>query len=236
MPPITACALVLFAAGLAADAASIDEIRARQEQIFIVPLAATVALTITLLSIQDGKDRAREAAERGVEPALACQSSAGQTSPPPPAPAAKAEPGPPVNGYGQTHLPLYGIDPFQECENGLDDLTQLACPKAYCQALAPQSCGLPNTASDDLDNKLAAQLAEKGMAVPDWLAPENCAACGRKHAAICFLCPTCQLLTPKHRVTLVFDLLDSGDATNAWTMAEAIIRDVRGFLKHAAVN
>lgn len=84
---------------------------------------------------------------------------------------------------------------------------------------------------EDPDVGVAEQSHEASQGFPDWLATDNCAACGIENDAVCFLCQTCQLLSPAHRIDLVFELNAAGDVGEAWEMAEAIIRDVR---KHRA--
>lgn len=79
------------------------------------------------------------------------------------------------------------------------------------------------------DDDLPSGNAKKSKALPDWLAPEQCGACGRTHDAVCFVCPTCQILIPQHRIELVFDLCSAGRLERAWSMAEALIKDVKHY-------
>lgn len=195
-----------------------EEIRSAQERILVVALSVTVALAATLIMLHDA------AAARRICEATEETDATGSHTP------GAAAPFPPLlHGSAATGLAAgSGASSGSAAEDGGGlfgyGLTWLPVP---LDAGVP--AGVPNVAADDPLNKTAAQIAEHGFALPDWMTPEHCVGCGRSHAAVCFLCPTCQLLTPRDRVHLVFELLEEGDPTRAWAMAEAIITDVRAY-------
>jgi hypothetical protein len=77
---------------------------------------------------------------------------------------------------------------------------------------------------------------DAGFPLPNWATSEVCGACLRRSEELGFLCQRCTLIAGRDRVHQVYQLLEDGDYTRAWPIAEAIIRDVKHFSSKAPCN
>lgn len=77
---------------------------------------------------------------------------------------------------------------------------------------------------------------DAGFPLPSWATSEICGACHRRSEELGFLCQRCTLVAGRDRVHQVYQLLEDGDYTRAWPLAESIIRDVKHFSSKAPCN
>jgi hypothetical protein len=132
--------------------------------------------------------------------------------------------------------------------NPLPDPLEIAAPGKDADVAAPFGYGLTalpvdvpdpvgqSAAEEAAVDTAAAKIAAHGFALPMWMTRPTCAGCVRPHNAVCFLCPLCQQVAGRPRVHQVFELLEEGDESRAWTLANAILRDVIEFRLHAPFN